>query len=126
MRIAEQVNKLGNTIRRHKSLHHLPLTNPTLYFLRMGQFHPDTIHTIRRMDSKFGHDHTISFVKGIIAIFHRQAGKHNRVLHHFQVGVQRIVAVIKISQGIAGPDTHPFIIQVGTGIMARKKTETQE
>ena len=85
MRITEQVNKLGNTIRRYKSLHHLPLTNPTLYFLRMGQFHPDTIHTIRQMDSKFGHDHTISSIQSIVAILHRQAGKHHGILHHFQL-----------------------------------------
>ncbi len=36
MRITEQVNELGDAICRHKSLHHLPLTNPALYFLRMG------------------------------------------------------------------------------------------
>ena len=104
-------------------MHHFPLPDPALYLLGMSKFYPNTVHTISRMNGKFGHYYTVSSIQSIVAILHRQTGKHHGILHYFQICIQRIMPVVKVSQRVAGFITDTFIIQIGTGVTAGNQTD---
>ena len=126
MRIAEQVNGLGDTVRRNKSPHHILFPKPALHFLRMGEFHPYAIHAVRGMNGKLRHYHPIPFVQRVVTILYRQTGYRHRIILYLQVRIPRIMTLIQIGQRIAGLCSQFSVFQVGTGVMAGRKNKNSK
>ncbi len=126
MRVAEQVDELRDAVRRHEGALHLPLTDPSLHLLRVGQFHPYTVHAVRRMEGDFGHDHPVAPPERVVTVLHRKAGNHDGVRHHLQVRVQRIVACVEAGERIARRGTHRLLVEPRASVSAREKNEADE
>ena len=123
MRVAEHVDGLRNTVRRHEGALQVDFAQPPLYLLRVGQLHPDGVYRVGRMDSKLGYYYAVALMQLVVSPFHGQKLQLDGVGLHLQIGVPRIVSFVQVGQRVAHLLRQAFVFQIGAGVMTGRKKE---
>ena len=127
MRIAEKMDCLRNAVRRYKRFFQFCFTYPSLLLLCVCQLHPDTVHTVGRMDGKLGNNHPVSFIQCNVCILYGETFHRYRIGDYFQIGIPCIMPVIKIVQRVFRLLRQLLGSKIGAPIMTgRKKQQTQQ